>query len=736
MVNGQTYYAVVSTSQLTASGVTLSLALSFAEATASTPDVIDMQEYLLLTASSTGSMVGSQMGIGLVPEDSGVTIRATLEASDSASMATSIGLFPMLGFYLKSLSGANEVEDGKWVSGIEKEIQEKLPEKKIDNTAAAKHIQKHHVNEKVDGTNPFEISLGFALIVSENVVAVTIGSEAVIESQGSVTIESGIGHVLHSFASAGTARTTASEEAKGNKALGVGLAMTFVDNTSNAIIESNAQVSGATGVSIESNIEYPFAWKQTAISKLKNGDLDDSWKSKGAAGTQIAENIVTNALFANAFGVSNWLFNDSTNVDAMKGDTPESELDFALSGSLLYKNITNSNVAQIFDGAKINQSPNVLASEAQGLEIVAETVIDQVSMAGQMILGLNLGWLIYAGKSKGGLGENSNFLLGLTDAKNNIGGSFNFSDLNNTTQAIIGGTSTATDAAAPSGPTLIDFGNDGLVLDSSTQVEFIPLAQSGGISTGFGLEASLVDVNVQKQTTQSAILDATFAPVITADEETTGEIKLTADDQSILTPSAGGLFIGGSVNIGFSSAIAVLNRDVQAFIGQDLTSDTTPAPAESTWATIESLGSVVIDASASGKIVPISIAGSVSKKKSDEKGQVVPDDQKDPVHFGFGVSGSYSEANITDSVQAYLNGVVLANKVNPLEINSLEIQATNNTQTDLATGAAAFQRDDGKNSGVGIAGAGSALIYASTVQAIVSNADLTGYELSLKSQNN
>ena len=734
MVNGQTYYAVVSTSQLTASGVTLSLALSLADATASTPDVIDMQEYLLLTASSTGSMVGSQMGIGLVPKDSGVTIRATLEASDSASMATSIGLFPMLGFYLDH--HGDGMENGKWVSGIETHIEGLLPEKKIENTAFKLHVKKHHVKEKIDGTKWFEISLGFALIVSENVVAVTIHSSAVIESQGSVTIESGIGHVLHSFAAAGTARTTASESAKGNAALGVGLAMTFVDNTSNAIIQSNAQVSGATGVSIESNIEYPFAWKQTAISKLKNGDLDDSWKSKTAAGIQIAENIVTNALFANAFGVSNWLFNDSTNVDAMSGDTHESELGFALSGSILVKNITNSNVAQIFDGAQINQSPNVLASEAQSLEIVAETVIDQVSMAGQMILGLNFGWLYYASKTKGGLGENSNYVLGLTDAKNNIGGSFNFSDLDNSTQAIIGGITTETGAAAPSGPTRIDFGNDGLVLDSSTQVEFIPLAQSGGISTGFGLEASLVDVNVLKQTTQSAILDATLAPVITADEETTGEIKLNADDQSTLTPSSGGLFIGGSVNIGFSSSIAVLKRDVQAFIGQNLTSETTPPPAQSTWATIESLGSVVIDASASGKIIPVSIAGSVTKRKSDEEGKVVPDDQKDPIHFGFGVSGSYSEANITDSVQAYLNGVVLANKVNPLESNSLEIQATNSTQTDLATGAAAFQREDGRNSGAGIAGAGSALIYDSTVQAIVSNADLTAYELSLNSKNN
>ena len=745
MVHGQTYYAVISPSQLTPSGVTLSLGLTPSGATSATPQVIAMQEFLLLDPSSNGLMVGSEMGIAHVPEDTGVTIRATLEASDSASMSTNIGLFPMLGFYINSFAGKNiKLDDGTWISGIEEHIQEKLPEEALAQAHAAQdHAQAHH-GKKIDGTNTFEISLGFALIVSENQVAVTIGSSAVIESQGSVTIGSEIGHVLHSFAAAGTARTTASDIAKKeNKALGVGLAMTFVDNTSNAIIESNAQVSGATGVSIESTIEYPFAWKQTAISEVRNGGLEDDWKSRGSTGTQIAENVLTNALFANAFGVSNWLFNDSTNVDAMAGDSDATKLDFALSGSLLVKSITNSNLAQIHDGARINQSPNVLAKEEQGLELVAETVIDHVSMAGQMILGLNVGWLAYANKTKGGLGENSNFLLGLTDAKNNIGGSFNFSVLDNSTQAILGGAMTQADSATPSGPTQVDFGNDGLLLESLTQVEFIPLAQSGGISTGFGLEASIVNIDVVHQTTQSAVVDATLAAEITANHETSGEIEISAQDRSTLTPGTGGLFIGESVNIGFSSSTVVLNRDVQAFIGGTLSSESASPPPESHWPTIESFGSVVIDASASGKIIPVSIAGSVTKRKSQEAGKVVNNGVADPEnesHFGFGVSGSYSEANITDAVQAYLNGVelageVTASEVGPSESIALEIEATNSTQADLATGAAAFQRENGRNSGAGIAGAGSTLIYASTVQAVVSNADVMAYELSLKSEN-
>jgi len=727
LINGQTYYAVISPSQFSQSGVTLSLASSYELATASTPTVVTTQQYLLLESSTIGLMVGSQMGFDYQPEDAGVTIRATLEASDSASMASSIGLFPMLGYYLNY--GKNELDGEEWKSGVEKEIEEKLaPE--VDDSLFGNLFEKNY--GKFDETHPFEISLGFSLVVAKNNVAVTIGSNAVIESQGSVTIDSEIEHLLHTFAASGTARTTGS--GRDNKAVGVALAMSFIDNTSHAIIQSNAQVSGATGVSIASNIDYPFAWKQTTISEVHNGGLEDDWKSKAAAGTTIAENVVTNALFSNAFGVSNWLFNDSTNVDAMPGDGKDSQLDFALSGSILFKNIVNDNLAQICDGARINQSTNVQAQLDQGLELTAETNMDQVSMAGQMILGLNLGWLTYARNTKGGLGENYNFIVGLTDAKTNVGGSFNFSLFNNSTQAIIGETTDFTDGVAPSGATAIGFGNEGLKLDSSTQFEFIPLAQSGGISSGFGLEASVAVVDVNSQTTRAAILDATIAPSIQANQQTNGEIEIAAIDQSTLTPGTGGLFIGNAVNLGFSSSSVVLNREVNAFIGGTF-AETTETLPQSSWANLLTSASVSIDAEASGKIIPVSIAGSIPKRTTEEKGKPVGGGKEDAPHFGFGVSGSYSEANITDIVQAYLNGAVLDLNSNELDDSDLTVHATNDTQTDLATGAAAFQREKGRDSGAGIAGAGSTLVYSSTVQAGTSNTELTAFPLSVAAKN-
>jgi hypothetical protein len=176
MINGQTYYAVISENQLTPSGVTLSLAASYADAMAAQPSVIEMEDYLLLTAAQTGLMTGSQMGLDEVVEDSGVTIKATLDASDSASMTSGVGLFPLLNFYLKSKDNGNE--KGTWISGVEKEIEEKLPE---SETVFGPLFNDHFGIEPqyVDITSPFQVSLGFALLISNNDVGVTIGSTAV-----------------------------------------------------------------------------------------------------------------------------------------------------------------------------------------------------------------------------------------------------------------------------------------------------------------------------------------------------------------------------------------------------------------------------------------------------------------------------------------------------------------------------------------------------------------------------
>jgi hypothetical protein len=716
MINGQTYYAVISENQLTPSAVTLSLAASYTDAMAAQPSVIEMEDYLLLTAAQTGLMTGSQMGLDEVVENSGVTIKATLDASDSASMTSGVGLFPLLNFYLKSKDNGNET--GTWISGVEKEIEEKLPE---NETVFGPLFNDHFgIDQHVDITSPFEVSLGFALLISNNDVGVTIGSTAVIESTGGVTIASSIDHVLHSFASAGVARTTGTEkEELGNKAVGVALALSFIDNSSVSVIASNARVSGGTGVSIDSEVTYPFAWKETTIAAIHNGDFAaEDKKSKAAGGTKLAESVLSTALFSSAFGISKWLFNDSVHVAEVPGTGASDALKFAISGGMVYKQVTNKSIAQIDDGAQINQGT---AGGDRGLDLSATTTVEQVTMAGEMVLGLNLGWLYYAQKA-GGLSKNHSSILGLTTAKNTVGGSLNQTVFNNNTQAVIGGSSSD---VTPSGPTNVNYGTDGLSLEATTDMTFVPLAQSGGVASGLGVAASIAVFEGQTQTTQAAILAAAAAPNVIPDSGSQGKIELSASDDSIITPSTGGMLYGESVDLGVSSSVVTIDRDVAAFIG-----GAAFQTAPSNQVAIGASGEISISASATGKFVPVALAGSVMDKgaKKDGEKSELPDGEE--VHWGFGLSGDYSEVSVTDSVQASINGAKVTGAA-----SSIDLVATNDTQADLATGAASLQHDKGRNSGVGIAGAASYANYSSTVQAGIANADIEADDVSIEASN-
>ena len=100
MIDGQTYYAVSNTEQYDPQYVYLSLASTLDNVMATPPVLINMQDYVLLTTNHTGVMTGSLMALEPVAKnESGVTIKATLEATDSVTFSSQIGLFPMLAYY-------------------------------------------------------------------------------------------------------------------------------------------------------------------------------------------------------------------------------------------------------------------------------------------------------------------------------------------------------------------------------------------------------------------------------------------------------------------------------------------------------------------------------------------------------------------------------------------------------------------------------------------------------------
>ncbi len=722
MLNGDTYYAVVSDQQFPNGSISLQLATTQAKALGSEADV-NMLDYLLLDQGKEGIMAGSRMGVDDVPsEASGITLKASLDANDSASMLSDVGQFAMLGYYLNL--GKDEGSGADYVSGVEKKIEEAIPKKTIEiGTVVFDTV------DLDDSTSWLETSLALALLESTNKVQVTVGSTAVIDTSGSVTISSDLSHVLHTSTSASVARKTGAKDATtGNSAVAVALDFAFVDNTSQAVILPNAQVTGSAGVSIDSSVTYPFAWKQTEIAALKEGGLTAD--EKALDGIALAENVVKTAMFSNAFGVSNWLFNHSVD-SAILESTGEAAIQYALVGSVIYTDITTNNLAQICDGAQINQSGLYPASEEQPLDISAVTTVNQVSAAGQMAFGLNLGWLIYAAKSK-----QPNNLLNLNTSKNLLGGSFNFTEMNHTTQALIGGAAvdTTQNSVTPAGPTRISFGQDGITLEATTDNEFIPLAQSGGKDQGIGVQASVARVGVESQETKAAVVydSGSAAPVIDSNEDTNGKISISAKDDTVLTPSAGGILVGKAINIGFSSAEATLNRNVSAFVGA---SDPQASGASSAGPRITASGDISIEATASGKVIPVSVAGSVitkDRKEPDGNGENKVDVGDQEFKFGLGISGDYSDAKITDSVSAYVNQAMLTGNANT---QTIELLATNDTRLNIATGAAAFQSEKGSDSSAGLSGAASYAEYTSDVSSVIANAEITLFEVTVQAEN-
>ena len=132
MLDGQPYYAVVSKDQYSPHDLIVSFAATYADAVRTDPQLISMQNYLLLSTNQTGVMTGSPMGLDEVHgEVAGVTIKAILEASDSVTFTSNVGLFPMLGYYTAGAwAGHHSYKntEGGYLSAIEKHIQDVLPE--------------------------------------------------------------------------------------------------------------------------------------------------------------------------------------------------------------------------------------------------------------------------------------------------------------------------------------------------------------------------------------------------------------------------------------------------------------------------------------------------------------------------------------------------------------------------------------------------------------------------------
>ena len=736
MLNGQSYYAVTSETQFSAGEVMLGLAASLANATANPPVLLNMQGYLQFEGLPNGVMSGPAALVSVEPAATGIKIAAQLNSRDYLTNKGEIGGYPPMQGFLNQRNGINPYDISKitlakrdlasdrkilseFMADGDLPFEAKEQFWKTLKTAIDKNKEYLKNFDYKDPKHFLEASLGLAVQTISNNSQVIIGSHAHINSSGNVALNATLTDQFHAQADAGVTRTTESESKTGNVATALGLAVAVLNNTSQVVVQPNAVINATGQISLDSNVSYPFAWKESRVAQLITNWSTQDWLHNSAGVLNVIGSVISQALNGTGAGIGNWLFNSSSNsATVQESELLKGLLGSAIGGSVVVVDITNDNLSQICDGAQINQSPDFTQDVDQGIAISATTAMDQLSASGQMDLFLNLA------------GFATRDYLSSSKAKNIIGGSVNVMSMDNSTQALLGGDapqSVNATANSANGPTQLNYGNNGLALSAITDVNYITLSQSGGQAVGVGLEASVAVANVENQNSTAAVLSAANAPVIRNMANSAGNIAISASDDSMLVPASGGILAGKAINLGFSSSAVKLNRNVSAFVGQ---ANTTVAPDQAPWPVIQSAGNITIQSTAGGQITPVSLAGSVIARGVDDKGKMIPGFPGN--RFGFGVSADYSEAVVNDQVNAGFNGASVSGISNQ---QVLSVQATNQSRVNVTTGSASLQFEKGRNSVAGLGGAGSYTSFASTVLAQINSANITTLAVQLEALN-
>ncbi|MFM8580138.1 MAG: hypothetical protein ACKOFW_01410, partial [Planctomycetaceae bacterium] len=284
LTNGQVCYVVVQSEQVVPQTLILGLATTYAEAMQATPVLINQQPWYALVAAGQGIMTGAPATLAELAaegEASGISVVATLESSDSAKSSANLGLFPLMGYVVHprgnwlGAQGANQ--------GIEQELAHKIP--------AGMNLP-----------NSFELTAAPAVAEVTNVVQALVLGTASLETAGVVTIASELTEIVHSTSTASIAKPTLGAN---DKAVAIAFNLALVNNTAQAVIAPGGWVTGGSGVSVTSDIEYPFVLRETNLSGYRRGTLTPSTVNR----TQTAENILGNAIFSSMGGISKWLFN-------------------------------------------------------------------------------------------------------------------------------------------------------------------------------------------------------------------------------------------------------------------------------------------------------------------------------------------------------------------------------------------------------------------------------------------
>jgi hypothetical protein len=743
LLDRQTYYAVVNPQALDADMLIVGLAGSIADAMADPPVLLSLSPSVDLITGPSTIMTGAEESLTAVPEDLELEINTELESGDSVTASAGIGGRPMLGYYTDGAKSAKSrwfsKEKAEGPNAIDHEISERTPE------------------DLKDKVNRFSATFGVSILDVSNDVQSVIGNTATIGAEGNVAVKSDLTEKIHASANAGLAKRSSNGEAavdhSESSAVAVATVVAVLNNSSQAVIESDAEVTGTEGVEVASEITYP---RRDSIPGSDGGGWDEAY----GIIKSLALNPTVNA-------VESWFFNTSTNVGIKGVGSEDSErLSWILTGSVIVEDITNRNLAQIADGAQINQSKSGFAwydtatettlqtadlgelEETNGVSIEAKSDITQWGIAGQLYLGVDLLTL-------GTADIENNLLPFKKSSRNAFGGSANFVIISEQTQALLGGVDP--DGNTPqNSSTNVTYGSGeeevGLSVQAETVTELLEISQSAASSSGFGIEASttylLMGENEENDADRGqytyAELNSEHLPLgLTPISGTAGEVVVEAADSSDLWAISGAVMLGATKGIGVSASVIELNRDAAAGVGSR-TAGGTPKSANRKQAG----GDFTIDASMDGTIMPMALVGAISASRNSPIGGAgennVPADgnaggaSSVEGKWGLGISGDFSGAFVDDQAQAYLNspGTISGIESEGAELSVLEISAKNESIMNPIGGQATISIARGKAGAMaGIAGSASVAEYQSYVTAMLENATIEYLGIDLQARN-
>ena len=174
--------------------------------------------------------------------------------------------------------------------------------------------------------NPFSLTFGISILDVTNDVQTVVGNTSVIGVEGSVAITSDLKENVHSSANAGLSKQSSKDHGE-STAVAIASAVALLNNSAQAVIESDAEVTGTEGVEVTSEVTYP---KRVKVPGSKNGGWDEAYGILKS----LALNPTVNA-------VESWFFNTSTNVGIKGVGTDDAQrLSTILTGSFSVQDIT------------------------------------------------------------------------------------------------------------------------------------------------------------------------------------------------------------------------------------------------------------------------------------------------------------------------------------------------------------------------------------------------------------